>query len=187
MKKILIFVLILACAVSLSSCIAQAPDKPKYAYTVSYANWSDDVAIVEGALNKEIIESEGGAHLPVFKMDTLQELEQFKAQYGDILSMDQGYDEVLSFEETLSKAQFDRESFFKDNTLLIVYVMANSGSLRFCLGDVRIAEKSVSVYVEQANDPKIHTDDMAGWFILVEIDDKEIADFERFDAILAKK
>ena len=186
MKKIIILILALLTAISFSSCIV-VPTDPQYAYTLSYANWSDDIAIEEGALNKEILQNEGGAHLPIFKIETLKELEQFKAKYGNVLSMDQGYDEVLSFEETLSKAQYDRDSFFWEHTLLIVYVEANSGSLRFCVSDVRVNDKYVCVYVDQANDPEECTDDMAGWFVLVEVENDQIKNCSSFDAILSKK
>ena len=171
MKKLIALILASICLVSLASCF---PVDPGYATTVAYAGWSDDPAIADGALNKGQLASENGNHLPIFKFDTLDDLNQFKAKYDGVLALDQGYNSVLSFNEALSKAQWDREAFFQNNTLLVVYVPANSGSLRFAVHNIEVTYESVCVYVEQTNHPEVVTDDMAGWFVLVEIADEEI-------------
>ena len=84
----------------------------------------------------------------------------------------------------LTKAQWDREDFFKKNSLLIVYVPANSGSYRFRLFNIETEDNSVSISVAQTNSPENVTDDMAGWFVLVEIEDEEIKNCNSFDASL---
>ena len=179
MKKTIALFLALICLLSLASCF---PVDPGYGNSVAWANWSDDPAIADGALNKELLDSDG--HLPIFKLDTLADLENFKSTYGGILSLDQSYNEVKSFDEVLTKAQWDREDFFKKNSLLIVYVPANSGSYRFRLFNIETEDNSVSISVAQTNSPENVTDDMAGWFVLVEIEDEEIKNCNSFDASL---
>ena len=149
--------------------------------TVSYANWSDDSSIFLGALNKEKMTISSVKHLPIFKIDTKQDFEQFKSSYGEILSMNQGYDEIPSFEEATSK--YD-EAFFEVNSLLIVYVEANSGSLRYGVSEINNDMESFTIHVKQTNNPEIVTDDMAGWFITVAVQDSTIRDCETFDADL---
>ena len=185
MKKLIIFVLALSCAFTLVSCIPKGD--PKYANTVSYAGWTDDPAIASGALNGESLQNAEETHLPIFKIDTLEDLEQFKTKYSNILSMDQGYNSILSFNDALAKAQFDREDFFEKNTLLVVYVTAISGSYRFGVGGINATDDSVCVYVEKTNAPKVLTDDMAGWFILGAVENDQIKNCSSFDAILIKK
>ena len=146
---------------------------------VSYANWTDDPAISTDALNADKMNISGEKHLPVFKMETKQELEQFKTNYGKILSMNQSYGDIPSFEEVTSK--YD-EAFFEENVLLIVYVDANSGSLRFDVSSVYSDNESVCVHVKQTNNPEVVTDDMAGWFITVAIQKSTIRDCKSFDA-----
>ena len=181
MKKRIAFALVLLCLFGIVSC---APAQyPKYGNTVSYVGWSDDRSICDGALNKELLQSETGIHLPIFKMDTLEDLKQFRAKYETVLAMDRSYGDVLSFEDALTKAQWDRESFFEEHSLLVVYVPSNSGSLRFGVHGVKITDRSLCVSVEQKNAPEIFTDDMAGWFILVEVEDEEIQNCNSFDAI----
>ena len=182
MKKFVLWILAALCMVSLASC---RPVDPGYENTVAYAGWSDDASITEGALNRELLQSEQG-HLPIFKLDTIGDLDRFKKAYGDVLTMDQGYNQYGSLEERLSQTQWDRESFFAQNTLLVVYVPTNSGSYRFVVGDVSILDGAMRVYVEQKNAPEVGTDDMAGWFILVGITDKDARECTSFDAILVK-
>lgn len=181
MKKLIALILASLCLVTLASC---SPVVPGYATTVAYAGWSDDPVIADGSINKGQLTNENGEHLPIFKFDTLDDLNQFKAKYGGVLALDQGYNSVLSFNEALSKAQWDREDFFKDHSLLAVYVPANSGSYRFAVQGVGILKSSLCVYVEQINRPGEVSDDMAGWFVLVEVADEEIRSCYIFDAIL---
>ena len=180
MKKLIALILASFCLITLASCF---PVDPGYATTVAYAGWSDDPAIADGALNKGQLTNENGEHLPIFRFDTLEDLNQFKAKYDGVLAFDQGYNSVLSFNEALTKAQWDREGFFKDNSLLAVYVPANSGSLRFAVHDIEVTYESVCVSVEQTNRPENFTEDMAGWFLLVEITDDEIRTCYTYDAI----
>jgi hypothetical protein len=180
MKKLIALILASICLVTLVSCF---PVDPGYATTVAYAGWSDDPAIADGALNKGQLTNENGDHLPIFRFDTFDDLNQFKTKYENVLSFDQGYNSVLSFNEALTKAQWDREGFFADHSLLAVYVPANSGSLRFAVHDIEVTYESVCIYVEQTNRPEIFTEDMAGWFVLVEIADEEIRNCYTYDAI----
>lgn len=159
----------------------------QYGNTVSYVGWSDDKTIRDGALNSELLQNDTNEHLPIFKLDTLKDLEEFKMKYESVLSMDQGYDNVLSFEGVLNKSQWNNEDFYDDSSLLIIYVPAGSGSLRFGVRDVVAVGDSICVCVEQKNDPEIVTADMVGWLILVELDDEEIKGYTSFDAVFKAK
>ncbi|MBQ8546150.1 MAG: hypothetical protein IJ437_04335 [Clostridia bacterium] len=186
MKKFNTFVTFLLCLLCFVSCgKTKIPEEggelsiDEYEVTVSFANWSNDESIIGGALNKDKINNSDKTHYPIFKMETKENLERFKYYYSDVLSMNETYDEVESFENVTSK--YD-EAFFETNTLLIVYVDANSGSLRFGVSGVYCDSKSVCVYVENLNNPTIFTDDMVGWFITVAISNSTIYGCQYFDA-----
>ena len=150
--------------------------------TVSYANWGDLDEIYSNALNIDKIDTnefDNINHLPIYKFDTLAELEQFKNDVKDVLSIDSGYDEVPSFNE--STAKYD-ENFFTENTLMLVYVEASSGSYRYGVDSVYHADGNFCIHVKQTNSPEIGTDDMAGWFITVAVSDSMVADCTVFDA-----
>lgn len=158
-------------------------DTPEFSYIVTYAGWSEEPIIYEGALNYELIQSEPNTHLPIFRIDTFEELEEFKDMYNNILSLDQGYDTVPSFYEAMSKAQFDREIFYQEHSLLIVYIPANSDSLRFAIEEIKTIDTSICIHIEEKNNSDVLTSDMTGWFICVEANKDKISNYTSFDAV----
>ena len=148
---------------------------------VSYANWGDQNEIYSGALNVDKMVISSVRHLPIYKFDTLAELEQFKNNVKDVLSIDQGYDEIPSFNDTV--ADYD-ETFFANNTLMLVYVEAGSGSFRYGVDSIYHADGNFCIHVKQTNHPEICTADMAGWFITVAVPDSMVQDCTEFDADL---
>ena len=146
---------------------------------VSYANWTDTQELYFGALNRDKLAISSVKHLPIYKFDTPKDLEQFKLNFGEILTMDHGYDEVPSFHETT--AQYD-EAFFEKNTLMLVYVATNSGSLRFDVSSMYCDDTSLCIHVKQTNNPEVVTEDMAGWFITVAVPDDMVERCDEFDA-----
>ena len=149
--------------------------------TVSYANWTDGEEIYFGALNREKMALGSVQHLPVYKFDTLDELEQFKAAFDGVLTLDGGYNEVPSFLD--ATAAYD-EAFFAENALVLAYVAAGSGSYRFAVDSVYCDETAFCVYVRQTNDPEVVTMDMAGWFVTVAVPDSMVETCAEFDADL---
>ena len=184
MKTITAFILAFACVLGLIGCKPEpggTPVEEAFDIAVSYANWTDDSRIYMFALNAGKMYFSSVQHLPIFKFDTLEDLEQFKLNFSEVLAMDAGYDEVPSFEHTT--AGYD-EAFFEKNALMIVYVSANSGSYRFGVNSVFCDDSSFCIHVEQVNDPEIGTADMAGWFITVAVPDSMVANCTDFDADL---
>ncbi len=159
----------------------ETPAEEPFAIAVSYANWSEKPEIYMGACNTEKMAVSSVHHLPIFKLDTLEDLEQFKLTYGSILTMDRGYNEIPSFHDTV--ASYD-EAFFEENTLMLVYVTATSGSYRFGVNGISCDAGVFCMHIEQLNHPEAYTDDMAGWFITAAVPDDRIADCTVFDADL---
>ena len=120
-------------------------------------------------------------HLPVYKLDTKEDLDRFIESYKDTLTLDQGYDEVPSFDTVT--ASYD-ESFFADHTVVIAYVAASSGSYRFELQEIEINGSELCLNVIQTNHPEVGTADMAGWFVIAELVNADLADITEFDAKL---
>lgn len=154
--------------------------------TVSYANYTGDDRIYTSALNTQKIYTyiSSVRHLPVYRFDTLSELERFKENFGNVLTMDRGYNEIPSFREVTAK--YDN-TFFAENTLMLVYVTASSGSYRYGVESVFCDGQTLSVQVEQTNRSSIGTAvtcDMAGWFITVAVPDSMAAGCTAFDAAM---
>lgn len=160
------------------------PADEAFDITVSYANYTGDDRIFISALNRQKIYISSVRHLPVYRFDTLSELERFKENFGNVLTMDRGYNEIPSFREVTAK--YDN-TFFAENTLMLVYVSASSGSYRYGVESVFCDGQTLSVQVEQTNRSSVGTAvtcDMAGWFITVAIPDNMAAGCVEFDAAL---
>ena len=181
MKKPIKFVLALTGVLVMIGCAEQSPNMKEFDDTVSYAGWAPKSEIVSMALNTQKTAVSSVQHLPVYKFDTLKNLEQFKLAFQEILTMERGYDEVPSFND--ATADYD-ETFFEENTLMLVYVDANSGTYRFGVDRVFCDGNSFCIHVEQTNDPQVVTDDMAGWFVTVAVPDSMVANCTEFDADL---
>ncbi len=181
MKKLIAFMLALVCVLCLVGCNAGTTVEEAFDIAVSYANWAEESEIYFGALNKDKMAISSVQHLPIYKFNTLEELEQFQLAFGEALTMDSGYDEVPSFNNTVAK--YD-DTYFEENSLLLVYVGANSGTYRFGVNSVFCDGDSLCIHVEQTNSPEAVTDDMAGWFVTVAVSDSMVENFTEFDADL---
>ena len=147
----------------------------------SRARGSVDTSIYAGALNVEELSSNAIKHLPIYKFDTLADLEQFKTDFGGEEGFIYGYNEVPSFNEVTEK--YDDE-FFDTNTLFLVYIDTYSSSLRFGVDSLHADGSNLIVNVAQINHPQIMDDAMASWFITVAVSDNMIKEYTYFDARL---
>ena len=158
------------------------PARGEYNATVSWANWTGENEIYKLAHNSEQVLKKGdNNHLPIYKLDTLEDLVKFKETFQDVLSFDGTYDEISSFNKATAHCD---DQFMLQNTLLVVYVPAGRGSYRFGVNCVTTNNETYCVHVEQTNDPGIFTADMAGWWVTVALTDEEASSYTHFDADL---
>ena len=160
---------------------AEEPSSLSVRSAVAYVGWSRQYGLFPGALNAEKMILSSVRHLPIHKIDSVDELEKFIEVCGDELSIDSGYDEMPSFRELTAKYS---DGFFKEYSVLLVCIEAGSGTLRFGVRDVFCDNQSCCVTVEQLNHPESGTDDMAGWIALVEIKKADIMNITSYDAVL---
>lgn len=164
-------------------------DPSQFDTSVSYVLWIDDPAFRNLALNTreespatsdmETRERLWSRKLPLFKFDTLEELEQFR-QHDTVRERSSfSYGEMPSFD--VSCAKFD-EAFFKDHTLLLVYIGEGSGSYRFGVKNISCDGESLCIKLHHLNHPGLRTCDMAGWFITVAVPNLLVSNISTFDA-----
>lgn len=149
--------------------------------SLSFANYTDANEIYFGALNKDKFSIDSVKHLPVYKFDTLTDLEQFKNTFKNILTLDNGWDEVASFSDTVSK--YD-DTFFKENTLMLVYVGANNSTHRFGVNSVFCDDEVFYIHLEETTKAETIDCAMSGWFVTVAVPDSDILKCATFDAEL---
>ena len=152
--------------------------------TVAYANWAEN----DGGLLQDSNCLDGDKfifsdlpRLPLFKFDTKSELDSFKDKYKDTFTMDQGHDEIQSFNDVTSN--YDEE-FFNEHSLMLTYKSANSGSFRYGITEVKNDKGTLVLRIDQLNNPEVYTSDMAGWFLMAEVEKDFIKDCTSYDAQL---
>lgn len=145
-------------------------------YHSVYANWSDSDLIYTLSLNRDTMTISSARHLPVYRLDTLSDVEQFYASFRNLYEMD-GYLEITGAYE---------ETFFDSNSLIVVYVSSGSGSYRFGVSEIKADSETYCVVIEQLNFPECVTDDMAGWFIITEATDSQL-DTRNIDAYMSNR
>lgn len=179
MKKFWMIILFFSCAVSMISCDLGFFDKGdhnkatcKWENTISSAGFEMEYNLNDYALNSDKMDDREVRHSPIFKMSTAQEFEQFKTDFSDIIS--------APFINATAK--YD-DSFFKSNSLLIVYVRAGSSVYKYTVTDTTFENETVCVYIDQLNDEGTHTCDMAYWLVTVAIPNDIIENCKYFDAV----
>ena len=148
---------------------------------VAYANWVDSSVAFESdekCLNVDKYIFSDFSRLPTFKFDTKAELDEFKNKYKDVFTMDQGYNEVDSFND--ATANYDDE-FFNNHSLMLTYKEASSGSFRYGISEVKKDNGVLVIKVVKTNNPEVYTDDMSGWFLMAEVEKDYIKDCKEFD------
>lgn len=161
MKKMISLFCVLAALLTLFGCNIPAPDECKYETNVVYIGSFLEPVLYEGSLNPDI---------PIHKLDTLADLENFKEKASSSYSLD-------SFHTATEK--YD-EAFFAENSLLLIGTAAGSGSYDFKVKSVSINGIYCTVNVDRSAPPVI-TQDMAAWFITVAIPDAEISYCTEFE------
>ena len=154
-----------------------------YPVTMSRVAWTDEQVVFDGALNKDKLNKGGEKHFAVYVMDTMQDFAAFTTEYGEIFSMEQSYNDSLSFMDTIKKAQY-QEGFFAEHSLLVVYVDTNADT-KVEVDEVKTEGDSFCVYVNEKGGAE-NTESKAGWFITVAFTDEEIAAYTAFDALSTK-
>lgn len=158
-------------------------------WTDAYCGYygSDDHLIYTDSLNhaKPWYYTDSGERprLPLYKFDSREALDAFKTKFSEGF---QSYGEPWYKGPTfVSKIEKYGDDWFEDNTLLLVFVEASSGSFRYGLDHYAIDESGNCIlYIRQTNDPEVHTDDISGWFVLVELPKTAAKQFTEFDAMM---
>ena len=192
----LIFISVAVCAI-VAVCFFTSPVNPKAdewsdSYSealsevntqVAFCNYTDVADIYLNCLNYDWMYYSAMRYLPMYKFETKKELDHFKTMFQNQLTFDQAYDEVPSFNAVT--ADYDEE-FFSEHTLIMVYVEANTCSLRYGVRDVSFDGSSLCVNVIQTNYPSSYDEMMAGWAIFAEFRKSEIKNCKNFNAAIVQ-
>ena len=147
----------------------------------AYAGWSESDEIYTRALNTKKMAQSSQKHLPIYRLDTLADVEAFRNTFENYLAFEYGFDEVKSFNDTVE--MFADETYLKAYSLIVVYVQANSGTYRYGVESIFCDGESFTVSVEELKHPTEVTTDLAGWYIIIAVPDSMIDSCTEFDAV----
>ena len=180
MRRLIALLSALLCALAPTACGAAGENaEPEFRITVSYADRTADDSIYLGALNTDKLIISSVQHLPIYRLDTAEELERFRQTFGETLAMDRGCDDIPSFGD--AAARYD-ESFFKDNSLMLVYVGPGGGGFRCGVSGIQCGGGYFRVHVKRFSEPEAADGDMYDWFITAEVPDSAVDTCTEFDA-----
>ena len=147
--------------------------------TLTYAGVPQDSnKIFYSSLNREKLAISSVRHLPIHRLDTYEDLEQFKATFSGDLTLDKGYDEVPSFNAATTK--YDKD-FFKYNSLMVIYIDATNSTYRYAMQSVEHSGV-FCVHIEETTKAEVVDDALAGWFVTVTASDELLNGCTGFDA-----
>ena len=154
-----------------------------YEVTVSGSCWvhsDDDLALIrERAENGKKSDIYGNLNYPIFKMDSKADLEEFKADFGEIFDIYNPYNSN-SFEKNTLK--YD-ELFFENNTLFVIYIGDTSSSLVYGVDSVCVQDDFLfKIDIKQINDPEDICEDITGELLTVAIPTSLVGNCVWFDA-----
>lgn len=163
--------------------IADGPTSVTATTKTVYAIYTENGPLFADCLNADLMTRSAVRHLPVYKLDTMEDLRSFRARFQSILTQYPGLENHPTFDE--GTTAYDEE-FFSRNTVVLAYVTAASGSYRFGIRNVTADGALCRLDIVQTNHPEVCTSNMGAWFVLAEIPDSEIAGCTQFDARLVE-
>lgn len=156
-------------------------DTEKYDHMVSDAHYNPDNTLSDIAVNKDKIEARGYGN-PIIKLDTLEELKEFKEKYTEELSLDKSEgsypDGWLAFNANTEK--YD-EKFFEDNTLIAIYWKSGSSSLRYGIYDIVSDGDKVCFEVVETRGNYFGDAELGASIITIAVPDDEAAVWNDYD------
>lgn len=147
---------------------------------LAYAGTPLTNKIYLNSLNRDKL-PEGVRHLPIYKIDSVEELEDFKTEFALELTMDKGYDEVPSFNEVTKKYT---ENFLKDSTLFVIYIDSTNTTHRYGIESISNVEGCFCIYLRETTGAESVDTAMSGWFLSVAVTKDYVAESTGFDSIL---
>lgn len=163
---------------------AGLPSAVAHTWSAMWVNYSEEgyAAMVERSENRDLTPRYGNVEklTPVVRIDSKAEFDKFAKDMGKYFRFENGYDEVISFEE---QSKNYTKKFFEKNSLLLAYVTEPSCSNRHEVEEVIIDKGVLDVRICRI-EPQVGDCAMAGWFMTVELDKGVLENISGIDAYI---
>jgi len=118
--------------------------------------------------------------IPIYRIDSKEQLEQFKLEIDGALDIDADWNDVPSFNKAV--AQYS-EGFFEKNTLFILYKSDASTTPQYRIDNVTREGKKLNIDVlriSRRGEDRL----AAGWYLLLAVKREDVAGCEEFSIIV---
>ena len=145
--------------------------------------YTESERLLKGALNAEATAAEAGrVRLPLYRLDTKADADGFLTEFADQLQIDYELNGAYPSLRHLL-ASYD-EGFYASKSLMLVYLTANSTSNRYGIHEVKVGESAFFLLAARTDHNEVGDAAMAGWVLLFEVADEDLAACNAYDAFL---
>ena len=160
----------------------------RVAYVSEYS-YQDSVKMEDEAVNADQLSLSHKRSFPMFRFDTKEELDAFIQKYSGGVDLEKGGNGYPSFTELTSEEAGYDSKFFEKNSILAVYVFAENLDFRASLAAQGIDSTKpggvyqLSVSMKGAWPIDENKETQAGYFLLYDVADEELAKASSLDAV----
>ncbi len=149
--------------------------------TFSQVNMHEGTLLYMGALNREKMYISSVKHLPIYKFDSVSELNSFAARCGE--EIDFSYKSSLSDAPSFTDAttKYD-EAFFADNVLFAVYIYAPQCDTVYKLASSHISDAGTAFHI--VTEKRGVLEAILNYMMLIEVNREAVEGCTVFDATL---
>ncbi len=144
--------------------------------TSSWVNYYSGDELYMDALNADKMYEDSVMHLPIFKFEKVEDLEQFVSKYENDFSMDLSIGRSEPFSTVVKTMD---EDYFEKYTVFLFYITTSSIKVQ----SVWIDDKNLCIHTQTVTgDGSATTCDSTGWFFTVSIEKDLVKNCINFDA-----
>lgn len=129
----------------------------------------------DSALNADAIKSDPRGRAPIHRLDSASEMWTYL-----LLDPEPG---VISNPKIEMVGAY-RDAYFERNSLLVIPIIASSGSFRYTVDSVVIKDGACTVSITE-HVPPVGTDDVICWLVVVEIPKEMLSGVTEYDALVS--
>ncbi len=124
-------------------------------------------------------------YLPVIMIENKTELDNFIEYFNNKVNLNKTFKDMgMTFREVCALYDTQYKDFFKKNVLFISYAVASNEDAYFEPGYASIADKNISIAINEINVTEISDLKPIGWFIISEINRDQLTEFDHVSAFI---
>ncbi len=144
-------------------------------YKVAYLE--NDIYLAHGLMEKSLDKDMMAINIvegcPLFRIDTMDDLEEFRVMIGKVADTSLENEDLPSFDKAVE--EYDEE-FFAENSLMVAYVHTSSEKFDVVLEETAVKESYFYMFMERTGEQNAYSDYFWPGLIIKEMADQELKD-----------